>query len=142
MTTHERNTSGLAQATQKRVAEKRAAAEKAIKSLLVNREPIGVAAVARHAGVSQNHLYQHSDLLDKIRQHQSSEIDSSQTETARVSRIESTLRVHIRNLEDRHETQIRELNKKLNEAEQTIQNLSAKVIRLRNHRSDCQGNDA
>lgn len=136
MNTHKRNTSGIAQATQKRVAEKRAAAEKAIKSLLVNREPITVAAVARHAGVSQNYLYQHSDLLDKIRQHRSIEVDPPRREAAQVSRIESTLRVHIRNLEDQHGTQVRELKNQLNEAEQTIQNLTAEVIRLRNHSTD------
>lgn len=126
----------LAKATAERAANKRKAAERALKDLVKTGQPVTVTAVARRAGVSANYLYQHRDLYEKIAQHRDT--------TRGVSRpinpaegpgtIESTLRVHIRNLEAQHNQTVAELRQELASAEQRIQHLTAEIIRLRGHR--------
>lgn len=126
----------LAKATAERAATKRRATERAFKDLVRAGQPVTVTAVARKAGVSANYLYQHRDLYEKIARHR----DTSRGVSRPINpaegpgTIESTLRVHIRNLEAQHNQTVAELRQELASAEQRIQHLTAEIIRLRGHR--------
>lgn len=125
----------LAKATAERAATKRRAAERALKDLVKAGQPVTVIAVARKAGVSANYLYQHRDLYEKIAQLRDTTrgvprpVDPSEGS----GRIESALRVHIRQLEAQNQQTVAELRQELADAQQQIQHLTAEIIRLRGH---------
>lgn len=125
----------LAKATADRAAAKRNAAERALKDLITARQQITVTAVARKAGVSPNYLYQHRDLYEKIARHRQDTrgVPLPVQEPDGAGRIESALRVHIRQLEARQEQAVDELRQELADAQQRIQHLTAEIIRLRGH---------
>lgn len=126
----------LAKATAERAASKRNAAERALKDLVKTGQPVTVTAVARRAGVSANYLYQHRDLYEKIAQHRDTTrgVPRPINTSEGSGRIESALRVHIRQLEAQNQQTVAELRQELAVAQQQIQHLTAEIIRLRGHR--------
>ena len=125
----------LAKATAERAAAKREAAERALKDLVKTGQPVTVTAVARKAGVSANYLYQHRDLYEKIAHHRDTSrgVPRPVDPSAGSGRIESALRVHIRQLEAQNQQTVTELRQELADAQQQIQHLTSEIIRLRGH---------
>ena len=60
---------GLRRHARQRSQGVRDAIEQALRDLRRRRQPINVNAVARHAGVSRKTIYNHTDLLERIRNH-------------------------------------------------------------------------
>lgn len=60
---------GLRRHAQQRSDGVRDAIEQALRDLRQTHQPINVNAVARHAGISRKTIYNHADLLERIRNH-------------------------------------------------------------------------
>jgi hypothetical protein len=77
MTVHAAGIEALRGHARQRSENARRAVERAIRNLSRRQQPINVNAVARQAGVTRRTIYNHADLLDRIRAHGSPPVPAS-----------------------------------------------------------------
>lgn len=120
----QRRAEALREASRGRTARAEQAAEKGIRTLIKDGGQISFAAVARASGVSTKFLHQHHDLSSRIRQLRTQQGGLTETrheESATgESAIVAALRRQLREQQEQHRSEARELRGRLAEQERQI----------------------
>lgn len=123
------DTTGIERAAKVKTETKYAAVEKAIRTLNKSKNPITVTAVAQEAGVSPPFIYNHPELIDKVKRLRETKRgihavpDKPGSDT-----VVSALRLKIRNMEEQHKNEVKALRQELVEANKRIERLTAELI--------------
>jgi hypothetical protein len=116
------------QQTQRKIA-------KAIGDLNKKGAPINVNAVARHADVTRNTIYNHPDLLERIRAHNTSPKHGPLASAASTepNTLVAALRRELLTQQRRYQTQIDELRTALKQRDQALAAAHGEIQRLSRH---------
>lgn len=84
-------------------------AEKALATMIRNRDPITFTAVAQQAGVSREYLYRHAELCRRIKHARQTTTPALASATDPGDGVIAALRDHIRRQDETHRQAIRQL---------------------------------
>lgn len=123
---------GLRRHAQQRSTDARTAIEQAMRELRRRHQDINVNAVARCAGVSRKTIYNHTDLLEKIRNHrrQPRVVPAQAAPVAGNNPIIAALHNELANQKTRYEAELARLKARLRQREDELAAAHGELHRL------------
>ncbi len=103
------DTTPLASARQRMAQATAERAEKALATMIRDRDPITFTAVAQRAGVSREYLYRHPELCQRIKQARQTAPRQLSSTAGKTEGVVAALRDHIRRQDRAHQDTLRQL---------------------------------